>query len=117
MGRQVTGGKIGRVRKKRNSLLANLVLSIILYEKITTTLAKAKLALPIIERLTHRAKTNSLSTKRYLMKRLFSNELLVKKLLKEIAPRYVKKTGGYLRIVKLQPRPGDNAKMARIEFV
>lgn len=109
--------KIGRVKRKRESLLTNLILSLILYEKVTTTYAKAKLALPALERLTHRAKTNSLSTKQYLMKRLFSNELLVKKLIKEIAPRYAKKTGGYLRIVKLQSRPGDNAKMARIEFV
>jgi large subunit ribosomal protein L17 len=93
------------------------VLSLVLYEKVTTTLAKAKLALPILERLTHRAKTNDLQTKQYLMKRLFSNELLVRKLMKEIAPRYTKKTGGYLRIVKLQSRPGDRAKMARIEFV
>ncbi|MFA5270204.1 MAG: 50S ribosomal protein L17 [Patescibacteria group bacterium] len=115
--KQVTGGKIGRVKKKRESLLTNLVLSLILYEKVSTTLAKAKLALPILERLTHRAKTDNLQTKQYLMKRLFSNQLLVRKLTKEIAPRYTKKTGGYLRIVKLQSRPGDRAKMARIEFV
>ncbi|MBN2585431.1 50S ribosomal protein L17 [Patescibacteria group bacterium] len=115
--RQVTGGKIGRVKKKRESLLTNLVLSLILYEKVTTTLAKAKLVLPLVERLTHRAKTDNLQTKQYLMKRLFSNQLLVKKITKEIAPRYIKKTGGYLRIIKLQPRPGDAARMARIEFV
>ncbi|OGB75184.1 50S ribosomal protein L17 [candidate division Kazan bacterium RIFCSPHIGHO2_01_FULL_49_10] len=115
--KQVTGGKIGRVKKKRESLLTNLASSLILYEKATTTLAKAKLVLPIVERLTHRAKTPSLVTKQYLMKRLFSNQLLVKKLTKEIAPRYAKKTGGYLRIIKLSSRPGDRAKMARIEFV
>lgn len=117
MGRQVTGGKIGRVKKKRDSLLTNLVLSLILYEKVTTTLAKAKLALPLVERLTHRAKTDNLQTKQYLMKQMFGNERLAKKLLKEIAPRYTKKTGGYLRVIKLQPRPGDAARMARIEFV
>jgi len=109
--------KLGRIKKRRESMITNLVLSVILYEKITTTLPKAKAVLPIIERLTHRAKTVNLTTKRYLMKRLFNNELLVKKIIKEIAPRYVKKTGGYLRIIKLRPRSGDNAKMARLEFV
>ena len=51
------------------------------------------------------------------MQRLFNNELLVKKLIKEIAPRYAKKTGGYLRVIKLKPRVGDNAALARIEYV
>lgn len=98
-------------------MLRNLVLSVILYEKVNTTLAKAKAALSLLERLTHRAKKADLATKRYLMARLYNNELLVKKLLKEIAPRYIKKTGGYLRVIKLKPRPGDNAPMARIEYV
>jgi large subunit ribosomal protein L17 len=111
------GSKLGRIKKRRESLVRNLVLSVILYEKVRTTLATAKTILPVVERLTHRAKTEGLTTKRYLMKRLFNNELLVKKLMKDIAPRYQKKTGGYLRVVKLRPRPGDNAPMARIEFV
>lgn len=98
-------------------MIRNLVLSVILYEKVNTTITKAKAALPIVERLTHRAKTADLTTKRYLMSRLYNNELLVKKLIKEIAPRYTKKTGGYLRIIKLKARPGDNAPMARIEYV
>lgn len=111
------GTKLGRITKRRKSMLRNLVLSVILYERITTTLAKAKAALPQAERLTHRAKQTDLNTKRYLMKHLFNNELLVRKLIKEIAPRYKKKTGGYLRVIKLKPREGDNAKMARLEFV
>jgi len=98
-------------------MIRNLVLSVILYEKVNTTLAKAKAALPIVERLTHRAKAADLTAKHYLMSRLYNNELLVKKLIKEIAPRYLKKTGGYLRVIKLQPRPGDNSPMARIEYV
>ncbi len=107
----------GLVKKRRESLVRNLVLSVILYEKVSTTLTKAKAAVPVLERLTHRAKTADLSAKRYLMARLYNNELLVKKLIKEIAPRYAKKTGGYLRVIKLKPRVGDNAPMARIEYV
>jgi len=98
-------------------MVRNLVLSVILYSKVSTTLAKAKAALPILERLTHRAKTEGYNTKRYLMSRLFNNELLVRRLMKDIAPKYQKVNGGYLRVVKLKPRMGDNAPMARIEFV
>ncbi|MEA1909414.1 MAG: 50S ribosomal protein L17 [Patescibacteria group bacterium] len=108
---------LGLVKKRRESLLTNLMLSIILYEKVTTTVTKAKSVRPLLERLTHRAKTNNLTTKRYLMKHLFNNELLVRKLTKEIAPRYKDRTGGYLRIIKITPRPGDQAPMARIEYV
>lgn len=76
----------GLVKKRRESLVRNLVLSVILYEKVSTTLTKAKSAVPMLERLTHRAKKADLATKRYLMSRLYNNELLVKKLTKEIAP-------------------------------
>ncbi|OGB74489.1 50S ribosomal protein L17 [candidate division Kazan bacterium RBG_13_50_9] len=111
------GAKLGRIKKRRESMVKNLVLSVVLYEKITTTLAKAKATLPVVERLTHRAKAADLTAKRYLMKQLFNNELLVRKLTHKIAPRYKKKEGGYLRIVKLKPREGDRAPMARLEFV
>lgn len=117
MSQRPKASTFGRIKKRRESMLTNLVLSVILYEKVNTTLAKAKATLPAVERLTHRAKVNNLATKHYLMSRLYNNELLVKKLIKEIAPRYTKKTGGYLRVIKLRPRPGDNAKMARIEYV
>ena len=108
---------LGLIKKRRESLLRNLMLSIILYEKVTTTVTKAKSVRPLLERLTHRAKTTNLTSKRYLMSKLYNNQLLVKKLTKEIAPRYKDRTGGYLRIVKLTPRSGDQSLMARIEYV
>lgn len=111
------GTKLGRIKKRRESMIKNLVLSVVLYEKINTTLAKAKATLPVVERLTHRAKAGDSNAKRYLMQRLFNNELLVKKMIKEIAPRYTKKEGGYLRVIKIKSREGDQAKMARLEFV
>ncbi len=117
MAQRKKAATFGLIKKRRESLIRNLVLSVILYEKVDTTLAKAKAALPILERLTHRAQKADLTTKHYLMSRLYNNELLVKKLLKEIAPRYAKKTSGYLRVIKLKSRPGDNAPMARIEYV
>lgn len=98
-------------------MVRNLVLSVILYGQVSTTLAKAKAALPILERLTHRAKVAGPTTKRYLMSRMFNNELLVRRLMKDIAPKYKKVSGGYLRVIKMRPRVGDNAAMARIEFV
>jgi len=117
MSQRPKASTFGRIKKRRESMLRNLVLSVVLYEKVTTTITKAKAVLPTLERLTHRAKAGDLTAKRYLMQRLFNNELLVKKLIKEIAPRYTKKTGGYLRVIKLKARAGDDAPMARIEYV
>lgn len=97
-------------------LIKNLATQLVLYEKIKTTEAKAKVLRPYIERLVTKGRVNTLATRRYLMKYL-SIENAVKKMLEEIAPRYTTRPGGYTRIVKLPQRQGDAARMARIEFV
>lgn len=100
----------------RTALLKNLAQSLILYEKIKTTEAKAKIIRPLVERIITGGKTDSLANRRNLMKYLPTKNA-VKKVFEVLGPRYKERKGGYLRIVKLGERKGDAAKMAMIEFV
>lgn len=100
----------------RRSLLANLAESLILYEKIKTTKAKAKALSPVVERLITKAKKNSLSARREIKKILYTDNA-VKKIMGEIAPRYQSRNGGYIRIISLDKRAGDGAEEAVIELV
>ncbi len=96
--------------------MANLVASLIAAEGITTTEAKAKAMRPVIERLVTKARYGGLHNHRQVVKFLGDREM-ASKLFDEIGPRYEDRPGGYTRIIKLGPRHGDNAPMARIEFV
>lgn len=110
------GRKLGRTKAPRTHLLKNLAQSVILYEKITTTEAKAKEVRPVVERLITTAKKSDVSTRRLLISRV-PTELAVKKLLEVLGPRYKGRAGGYTRITKIGPRQGDAAKMCVIELV
>ncbi len=107
---------LSRNKDHRRALMKNLAESVILHEGINTTLAKAKAIRPYVERLITKAKANDLAAYRYLLERLPTKNS-AKKALEVLAPKYKDRNGGYLRIVKLPPRKGDGAKMARIEFV
>lgn len=110
-------GKIlGRPKSAREALLRNLAESIILYEKVKTTEAKAKAARPLVERMITIGKNKNLTTKRKLAS-FFYTENSVKKILEELGPKYKERNGGYTRIVKIGPRKGDGAKMVMIELV
>ncbi len=100
----------------RRSLLANLAESLILYEKIRTTAAKAKALRPVVEKLITRAKPNNLAARRGVMKVLYTANA-VKKLMEVLAPRYAERHGGYTRLIPLGERKGDGAKEAIIELV
>ncbi|OGG86994.1 50S ribosomal protein L17 [Candidatus Kuenenbacteria bacterium RIFCSPHIGHO2_02_FULL_39_13] len=108
--------KLGRPRGHRRALLKNLANSLILYEHIKTTEAKAKVLKPKVERLVTLAKVVDLHKRRQLLKVLPTRNA-VKKLFEVLGPKYKERKGGYLRIIKLEPRQGDGAKMAVIEFV
>lgn len=110
--------KITLDRKKapREALLRNLAGSVIFYEKVKTTEAKAKAVRPLVERAITKGKDSSLATRRHLMK-FFYTEGAVKKILEVLGPRYEKRLGGYTRLVKLGPRKGDGAQMVQIELV
>lgn len=100
----------------RKALLKSLASSLILYEKIKTTEAKAKVLRPQVEKMITRAKENNIHNRRELLKALSARNV-VDKLLNVLGPKYKDRQGGYLRIVKIEPRQGDGAKMAIIEFV
>lgn len=108
--------KFGRETNQRTALLRSLARNLITHEKIITTEARAKEIRPYVEKLTTKAKKDAVETRRLLNQYLVSPKL-VAKLIKEIAPKYMERKGGYLRIVKLGQRGGDGSKMALIEFV
>lgn len=97
-------------------MMANLVASLIAAEGISTTEAKAKALRPIAEKMITKAKKGGVHNHREVVKFLRDREMATK-LFDEIGPRYEDRAGGYTRIIKLDPRTGDNAPMARIELV
>jgi len=107
---------LSRKKAPRKALMRSLARSLILYEKIRTTEAKAKALKPLIEKIVYLARNNNLTTRRRLIS-ILRDKKIVKKLLEQIGPRYLKRTGGYVRIIKFLPRKTDAAKMALIEFV
>ncbi len=109
------GRKLSRKIGPRKALLRTLANSFFMYEKITTTEAKAKELRPIAEKMITRAKVNQVANRRLLAQSL--NQKMVKKLVDEIAPKYKDRNGGYTRISRLGPRNSDGAKMVIIELV
>ncbi|MFH0987911.1 MAG: 50S ribosomal protein L17 [Parcubacteria group bacterium] len=100
----------------RRALLRNLATSLVLKNKIQTTLPKAKALRPIVEKLVTASRKNNLTARRKLIAYLF-DEKAVNKMLTEIGVKYATRPGGYTRIMKLGKRRGDDAEMAIIEFV
>lgn len=100
----------------RRALMRSLATSLVMYEHINTTLAKAKAVRPYVERLITRGRDKSLHARRELMKELLE-EAAVTKILEELGPRYAQRPGGYTRIVKLGARKGDGAEVAQIQLV
>jgi large subunit ribosomal protein L17 len=102
----------------RRSLLRNQVMSLILYGHINTTTARAKEVRRIAERLvTIARKGNDFNTVRRVKQQLPYSETVVRKLIGEIAPRYVDRPGGYLRTYYLGRRESDTSAMSRLEWV
>ncbi len=110
------GRKFGREAGHRKALLRNLVKSLVISERITTTEAKAKEMRSLTERVITYGKKGEIHHRRLAFK-VLGNRDLVKKVFDEIAPRYQNVAGGYTRIIKAGFRKGDAAAMAIIEFV
>jgi len=108
--------KLGRTAEHRKALLANQVCSLIEYQRIETTLAKAKAVRPLAEHMVTLGKNGSIHARRTALATL-RQKSAVKKLFDDIAPRSAERNGGYTRIVKLGQRKSDSAPMAFIEWV
>ncbi len=108
--------RFGGSSAHQKSMMANLVASLIAAEAITTTEAKAKALRPIAEKMITKARKGGLHNHRQVVSFLRDREMTAK-LFDEIGPRYEDRPGGYTRILKVGPRSGDNAPMARIELV
>ena len=110
------GRKLGRTSSHREALFRNQLQSLVVSERIVTTLPKAKELRPIAEKVITRGKHGSLHDRRWVLSWVLRRDL-VKKVFDDIAPRFADRPGGYLRIVKLGPRQGDGAEMAVLELV
>lgn len=108
---------LSRKRAHRKSLIRNLATSLILYESLETTLAKAKEVKGFVDVILSRSKDNDLNSLKYLSSILFDNNA-IKKISDELIPRYAERnSGGYVRILKTGNRLGDNAPTAIVELV
>jgi len=112
----VKGRKLGRTTAHREAMLRNLVTSFIEKERVTTTVAKAKEARPMAEKLITLGKADTLHARRQAL-RVLTKESAVTRLFAEIGPRFSERPGGYTRIVKLGMRKGDGASMAILEMI
>jgi large subunit ribosomal protein L17 len=108
--------KLGRTGEHRNAMLANLVCSLIKHKRITTTLAKARAARSVAEKMVTLGKKGTVHDRRRAAARLHQQEA-VRILFNEIAPTQKERRGGYTRIVKLHQRQGDASQLAILEWV
>lgn len=106
-----SGRRLGRNSSHRKAMFRNMAASMLKHETIKTTLPKAKELRRVVEPLITLAKEDSVANRRLAFSRLRDKEI-VAKLFTEIGPRCKERPGGYLRILKTAPRPGDNAPMA-----
>ncbi len=115
-GRPRKSRRFGGSASHQKLMMANLVASLVAAEGIVTTEAKAKAMRPVAERLITKSKKGGLHNFRQVLAYLGDVEMTTK-LFEDVGPRYEDRPGGYTRVMKLGPRRGDNAPMARIELV
>jgi large subunit ribosomal protein L17 len=108
--------KLNRTSSHRLAMLRNMTVSLLRHEAIKTTLPKAKELRKVVEPIITLGKSDTLANKRLAFARLRDREI-VQKLFAEIGPRYNARPGGYIRILKMGFRVGDNAPMAFVELV
>lgn len=108
--------KLGRTKEHRKALLRNLATDLFRHERLTTTLPKAKELRPYAEKLITLARRDDLHSRR-LVSEVIHDKGVIKKMFDTLGPRFTSRPGGYSRILKLGPRPGDGADMAIVELV
>lgn len=112
----VAGSKLGKQPAHRRAVLRNLVTNVIERERITTTIARARAARPLVEKMITLGKRDSLHARRQAAAFLQTKDA-TKKLFGEIAPRFSDRPGGYTRIVRVGWRIGDGAELAILELI
>jgi len=117
MAHRVDGRKLGRKMGPRLALYKNLTVSVLRYERVRTTEAKAKEVQGRVEKAITLAKRGDLNARRTVVSQFPNEPLVVTKLFDEIAPKYADRASGFTRIVKIGPRAGDAAEMVQIELV
>ena len=108
--------RLGGSPSHQRKILSNLAASLIEEEEITTTVTRAKQLRPYVEKMVTKARRGDLHARRLVLRKIQDTQV-VTKLFDDIGPRYEARQGGYTRIIKLGPRRGDGAEMAKIEFV
>lgn len=111
-----SGRKLGRNSSHRKAMFRNMATSMVLHETIKTTLPKAKELRRVVEPLITLAKVDGVANRRLAFDRL-RDKAAVGKLFSDLGPRFKERPGGYLRILKMGPRPGDAAPMALVQLV
>ena len=117
MAHRVDGRKLSRRQGPRLALYRNLTVSVLRYERIKTTEAKAKEVRGRVEHMITLAKRGDLTARRAVISQLPNEPLVVNKLFDEIAPKYADRTSGYTRIVRLGQRLGDAAEIVQLELI
>src|SRR5918994_127824 len=116
MRHRMHGRKLNRTSSHRRAMFANMAMALVKHEQITTTLPKAKVLRPYVEKLVTLGKRGDLHARRLLIAKT-RDEATASKLIDVLAPRYAERPGGYIRVLRAGFRQGDNAPMAVIEFV
>src|SRR5271168_722683 len=111
-----SGRQLSRNSSHRHALLRNMATSLLRHETIRTTVPKAKELRRVVEPLITLAKVDSLAKRRLAFSRL-RDVSVVEKLFEDLGPRFKARAGGYTRILKMEPRPGDAADMALMQLV
>lgn len=114
---RVGGRKLSRKQGPRLSLYKNMTVSVLRYERIKTTEAKAKEISGRVERMITLAKRGDLTARRAVIAQFPNEPLVVNKLFDEIAPKYADRSSGFTRIVRIGQRRGDAAEIVQLELV
>jgi large subunit ribosomal protein L17 len=114
---RIGGRKLGRKQGPRLSLFKNLTVSVLRYERVQTTEAKAKEISGRVEKAITLAKRGDLTARRQIVAQFPNEPLVVDKLFDEIATKYADRTSGFTRIVRIGQRRGDAAEIVQIELV
>lgn len=116
MPRPKRGRRLGGSPSHQRAILSNLAQELFWDERVTTTVAKAKMLRPYAEKMITKARRGSLHDRRMILRDIGDTEV-VTRLFDEVAPRYAERPGGYTRLLRLGRRRGDGAEMAIVELV